>query len=305
MADPKNKKNDSLKVKTSKYGFTYTSREDRAQKLTNLHRLRYGKGKGQPSIHYGDDNNKWKKQGLPNTSSPINMKKQYKVKDLNKNGKIDGWEQGKYNAINSATPMKMGYAMKMGSKENYSPTNFKTKDAMLMAESPMYMIGGNFDPNKKDNSLSMYGDYADPSSGSYIVNVTKNQQDQINQQLQDMNQGYQQGGYSKSGSYDEVMYEGGLNIGEGLYNIFKPKPGSQAEKQQQARKQARKEIREQQGGTVVGNKLREVFRGKKVKQKIGHPNQAAQKNRQAKRQAKAYGNKAAKNLKKSLRKIKK
>jgi hypothetical protein len=45
----------------SKYGFTYTSREDRAQKLTNLHRLRHGKGRGQPSIHYGDDNNKWKK----------------------------------------------------------------------------------------------------------------------------------------------------------------------------------------------------------------------------------------------------
>jgi len=33
----------------------------------------------------------------------------------------------------------MGYSMKMGSKENYSPTNFKTKDAMLMAQSPMMM----------------------------------------------------------------------------------------------------------------------------------------------------------------------
>ena len=38
------------------------------------------------------------------------------------------------------SPMKMGYAMKMGSKENYSPTNFKTTDAMLMAQSPMMMI---------------------------------------------------------------------------------------------------------------------------------------------------------------------
>jgi len=224
------------------------------------------------------------------------MAKNYKVKDLNKNGKIDGWEQGKYNAINSATKMGKGYAMKMGSKENYSPTNFKTKDAMLMSKSPMYMIGGNFDPSLKD-----YGEYADPKSSYYLADVTKNQQDQINQQMQDMNQGYNQSDYSKSGGYDQVMYEAGLGIGKGLKDIFKPKPGSQAEKHQQARKQARKEIREQQGGTVVGNKLREVYRGKKVKQKIGHPNQAAQKNRQAK----AYGNKAAKNLKKSLKKIKK
>ena len=231
------------------------------------------------------------------------MAKNYKVKDLNKNGKIDGWEQGKYDAINSATPMKMGYAMKMGSKENYSPTNFNTKDAMLMAKSPMYMIGG--EPKKNeyvDPSLtSAYGDVANPESKYFLADVTKNQQDQINQQMQDMNQGYNQGDYSKSGSYDQIMYEAGLGIGKGLKNIFKPKPGSQAEKHQQARKQARKEIREQQKGTVVGNKLREVFRGKKVKQKIGHPNQAAQKNRQAK----AYGNKAAKNLKKSLKKIKK
>ena len=77
------------------------------------------------------------------------MAKQYKVKDINNNGKIDGWEQGKYDAINNSatemykkekSPMKMGYAMKMGSKENYSPTNFKTKDAMLMGQSPMMNI---------------------------------------------------------------------------------------------------------------------------------------------------------------------
>ncbi len=30
--------------------------------------------------------------------SPMNMKKQYKVKEINNNGKIDGWEQGKYHA---------------------------------------------------------------------------------------------------------------------------------------------------------------------------------------------------------------
>lgn len=228
------------------------------------------------------------------------MAKNYKVKDLNKNGKIDGWEQGKYDAINSATPMKMGYAMKMGAHSNISPTNFKTKDAMLMGKSPMYMIGG--DPKKNeyvDPSLTKaYGDVANPQSKYFLPDVTKNQ---VQDQMDDLNQGYKQSDYSKSDSYDQVMYQAGLGIGKGLKNIFKPKPGSQAEKQQQARKQARKEIREQQGGTVVGNKLREVFRGKKVKQKIGHPNQAAQKNRQAK----AYGNRAAKNLKKSLKNIKK
>ena len=31
---------------------------------------------------------------------------------------------------------KMGYTMQMGSQENYSPTNFKTKDAILMAKAP-------------------------------------------------------------------------------------------------------------------------------------------------------------------------
>ena len=32
---------------------------------------------------------------------------------------------------------KMGYSMKMGSKEKHSPINFKDKDAMLMYQSPM------------------------------------------------------------------------------------------------------------------------------------------------------------------------
>ena len=64
------------------------------------------------------------------------MAKQYKVKDINNNGIIDNWEQGKYDAINNSAT-KMGYSMKMGSKENYSPTNFKTKDATLMDQSPI------------------------------------------------------------------------------------------------------------------------------------------------------------------------
>jgi hypothetical protein len=75
-------------------------------------------------------------------------------------------KQGKYDAINNSetkmykkekSPMKMGYSMKMGSKENYSPTNFKTKDAMLMAESPMMMTDPKNDP-KKDEGVVVTGD---------------------------------------------------------------------------------------------------------------------------------------------------
>jgi len=97
------------------------------------------------------------------------MAKQYKVKDINNNGKIDGWEQGKYDAINNSatkmykkekSPMKMGYAMKMGSKENYSPTNFKTKDAMLMGQSPMMMNISSINSIKQSSDLR----YSDGSS---------------------------------------------------------------------------------------------------------------------------------------------
>jgi hypothetical protein len=80
------------------------------------------------------------------------MAKQYKVKDINNNGTIDNWEQGKYDAINNSAT-KMGYSMKMGSKENYSPTNFKTKDATLMAQSPMTMHQPGHDPKKDPNKL--------------------------------------------------------------------------------------------------------------------------------------------------------
>jgi len=94
------------------------------------------------------------------------MAKQYKVKDINNNGKIDGWEQGKYDAINNSatkmykkqkSPMKMGYGMKMGSKEIYTPTNFNTNDAMLIAQSPMMMHKEGHDP-KKDEGVVLTGD---------------------------------------------------------------------------------------------------------------------------------------------------
>jgi hypothetical protein len=53
-----------------------------------------------------------------------------------------------------------GYIMNIGSKENDSPTNFKTKDAMLMMQSPMMMhIPGDpkkgHDPKKKRPTTSL------------------------------------------------------------------------------------------------------------------------------------------------------
>lgn len=175
------------------------------------------------------------------------MAKNYKVKDLNKNGKIDGWEQGKYDAINSATKMGKGYAMKMGSKQINSATNFKTKDVMMMNKSPMYMLGG-------DPSVSMYGGYADPKSSSYIglPDVTQNQ---MSENMSEMNQQYQPISKSSSSS-DSNAYSA---LGGGLKKLITPKPDSQAEANQKYRQEKRKAKRKAQGGTKVGNKLRKVF----------------------------------------------
>ena len=89
------------------------------------------------------------------------MAKQYKVKDINNNGKIDGWEQGKYDAINSATKMKKNYSMQMGSKEINSPTNFSSKSAMMMSKSPMYLLGSKSNPSppKKTVKGAIGSDY--------------------------------------------------------------------------------------------------------------------------------------------------
>jgi|TARA_Y100000015_G_scaffold40478_1_gene45431 hypothetical protein len=116
------------------------------------------------------------------------MGKKYTVKDLNKNGKIDGWEQGKYDAINSATPMKMDhgkspmnnykkgyyspmnnykkgyYSMKMGSKQIDSPTNFSSKSAMLMSKSPMY----NTDPFVDKQMQNLTSQYSLPDVSSNL-----------------------------------------------------------------------------------------------------------------------------------------
>ena len=174
------------------------------------------------------------------------MAKQYKVKDINNNGKIDGWEQGKYDAINnSATKMKkpkvikantvegkkkyeerakrlvaeqkgglksekqsatkMGYAMKMGSKENYSPTNFKTKDVMLMGQSPMMMNTVNSitgKPKIKYSDGSIEGDTRGIAAGKGSLNpltIDTSGLENIGSQKSDYTKGYLKGiGYGQN-----------------------------------------------------------------------------------------------------------
>ena len=146
------------------------------------------------------------------------MKKQYKVKDINNNGKIDGWEQGKYDAINSATKMKKNYAMQMGSKQINSPSNFSSKSAMLMSKSPMYMT----EPNTFE-----------------LADVTKNQGDIFDQ------------AQTSAPSYtvtNEPDTSGYSALGENLGNIFKSKEerfgkDSDVVKQKQAVRAQRERIK--------------------------------------------------------------
>ena len=129
---------------------------DPKKKKAVLSKQPKSKSSDKKPVHVGV---KRKKKTGPQITYAMNMKKQYKVKDINNNGKIDGWEQGKYDAINSATKMKKNYSMKMGSKEINSPTNFSSKSAMMMSKSPMYKLkdpykGG--DPNSFENNMSKY-----------------------------------------------------------------------------------------------------------------------------------------------------
>lgn len=183
------------------------------------------------------------------------MAKNYKVKDLNKNGKIDGWEQGKYDAINSATKMGKGYAMKMGSKQINSATNFNTKDAMLMSKSPMRMIGGNI---------------PDVESYERVKNdpLAQESMDQITNNFHDM---YQKGGSSytninignKSNSFSDSNAYAAL--GGSLKEMIKPKPGTEGYNRQQERKANRAVERFKRGGVDYDNEAYAAARKESTK----------------------------------------
>ena len=62
----------------------------------------------------------------------------YKVKDINKNGKIDGWEQAKYNAINksSDSPAKQVMDPTMQQQMIQPMTNLPPKGSSLVNPFP-------------------------------------------------------------------------------------------------------------------------------------------------------------------------
>ena len=117
------------------------------------------------------------------------MAKQYKVKDINNNGKIDGWEQGKYDAINNSatkmykkekSPMKMGYAMKMVSKQIDSLSSFNTKDSDNISNAPAFsnlseisMVGDTLFPIKSISTPNMSGLSAPKSVDKKYVKAGK------------------------------------------------------------------------------------------------------------------------------------
>jgi len=71
----------------------------------------------------------------------------YEVKDINKNGKIDSWEQAKYDAINKAadSPSNMNYD---------SPA----KQFAPVPAAPVRPVGNVFSPQTQQVANQMYGE---------------------------------------------------------------------------------------------------------------------------------------------------
>ncbi len=71
----------------------------------------------------------------------------YEVKDINKNGKIDSWEQAKYDAINKAadSPSNMNYD---------SPA----KQFAPVPAAPVRPVGNVFSPQTQQVAGQMYGE---------------------------------------------------------------------------------------------------------------------------------------------------
>ena len=74
---------------------------------------------------------------------------------------------------------KMGYVMQMGKHSGVSPTNFKTKDAMMMSKSPMYNLGEYVDFT---STLSSNEESTSKPSGSDLIKQGKELKKQGRQQ---------------------------------------------------------------------------------------------------------------------------
>ena len=150
---------------------------------------------------------------------------------------------------------KKHFAMQMGSKQKNTPSNF-SESAFKMITGPGGSAGmGSMDPG------SDFFKNIDPMNS-----LGQNQVESMNESYDEMNKaGYQPPVelVSKNTSGSPEAY---ASFGAGLKNLLKPKPGSQAEANQQYRQKAREAKRKAQGGTNVGNKLRDIFKsGKKNK----------------------------------------
>ena len=69
----------------------------------------------------------------------------YEVKDINKNGKIDGWEQAKYDAINKSSAANMNYD---SPAEQLAP----------MPMDPVSPANNVFSPQTQQVASQMYGE---------------------------------------------------------------------------------------------------------------------------------------------------
>jgi hypothetical protein len=150
---------------------------------------------------------------------------------------------------------KSGMKMQMGSKQKNTPSNF--------SESAFKMVIG------AGGSAAMGG--MDPGDDFFknidpMNSLGQNTTDEMNEAYNEMNKaGYQPPVQlvSKDTGGSPEAYQ---SLGAGLANLLKPKPGSQAEANQKYRQDAREAKRKAQGGTNVGNKLRDIFgTGKKNK----------------------------------------
>ena len=147
-----------------------------------------------------------------------------------------------------------GFFMKMGSKQKNTASNF-SESAFKMVTGPGGSAGmGGMDPGDD------FFKNIDPMNS-----LGQDQVENMNETYNEMKAGYQQPVelVSKNTSGSPEAY---ASLGAGLRNLLKPKPGSQAEANQQYRQKAREAKRKADGGTYVGNKLRDIFKtGKKNK----------------------------------------
>jgi hypothetical protein len=148
---------------------------------------------------------------------------------------------------------KSGMKMQMGSKQKNTPSNF-SESAFKRIVGPGGSAGmGGMDPGDD------FFKNIDPMNS-----LGQDQVENMNETYNEMKAGYQQPielvSKNTGGSPDAYK-----SLGAGLANLLKPKSET-AKAHRKYRKDAREAKRKAQDGTIVGNKLRDIFgTGKKNK----------------------------------------